>query len=1480
MTDNSRCQGRGRMMCRGAEGGCGTEEKPCPVSRSSPPASSPVPASMTSPEKFEAVILGVDFYSQALKALSERSPFDSDEVLAKTVATLPSGLAGLLSKQSDSKKKHKRPHSETKSSSRKWSTEKSKNSALWTELEDYFRELTLQDIERLHRFSTSFDSLLDSSNSLLKIPALGKGFRSSSNNNDDIKKVENGHVDIPAAATIKEEEEVVLDDNVPMPDAGGLQGKEEDDKDIDKLPDVKIEDGSSDSLNVVEKGPSPVYTLPTCSSIEWVLGSRNRVLLTTTRPTKKRKLLGSNAGLERLIVAQPCQGSSSLCHVCSMGDSGDQLNQLAACKSCKVVVHQKCYGVQGEIDGSWLCSWCKNIVDAQAGPAPGSDRPCVFCPKTGGALKPFQNVGRGNDGSAEFTHLFCSMWMPEVYIDDTRLMEPVLCQGMKDVRGKLVCNLCKLKLGSCVRCSDGSCRTAFHPLCAREAKHKLEVWGRFGCDDIELRAFCSKHSGNFNPDDSVALESHEQNHAVGSDLLGSSIESASLPENKIKKLKIGCKNGDKVTLQIGVADADSNNLGEREWQDQGQDANSNTNLELGSGDGEKLSDMGLGGACEDVKTSRLLDLGLVLKKLIDRRKISMEHIASQIGISEDSLAARLTDNQLSPELYFKLLRWLKGRSYLDTAAKDWREKLRCLMPSEAELNTDDRTDAVTLRHFDISDDVPVKSVPPRRRTVGNIRILNEDKDVSLCNDKRLGNGALTKEATEHEDMNDHEKQSKDSISNSIEEIMVVGVERPTVDASPTSDSTILKPNSHFDIDYNGAEEGTSSGKSSLLDLDHDTPSCSSVYTVGYCDGNSEPGINSSVHPYIQKKLDEVQSWLSRRTPDINGCIELESWAMEQTVNAEKKFSVCNGEGEEREVKADEMGVSDLSPENELEGEIIFFQQQLLCNTVALKYQLVCKIVNSLPNEMDSVRKRRWDSVHVNQYIYELKEARKQGRKERRHKEAQAVLAAATAAAAASSRVSSLRKDMVDESSQQENLLKVESGMVRGSLSSLSVPCTKVSNPTLDAPKAKSDGYSDVFPFASGTPKEHPKSCDICRRSESLLNPILVCSSCKVAVHLNCYRSVKESTGPWYCELCDESSSSKVSRATVNSWENSNPIEECGLCGASNGAFRKSSNGQWVHAYCAEWVFDSTFKRGQVSPVIGMETVPKGNDMCCVCHKKFGVCIKCNYGNCQSTFHPSCARSADYYMYTKYIGGGKMQHKAYCSKHSLEQRTKAETQKHGAEDLKIVKQHRVELEKLRLLCERIVKREKLKRELVICNHDVFASKQDSLVFSMLVQRPFSSHESSDSATTSLKGHVDGSRSCSDAMQRSDDITVDSALSTKRCIRLPRSIDNDQKTEVSSTSRHHVPKPPDRGSFAGKQIPVRASLASRDFSQSMDNSLNSRKHLETFEKELVMTSDQASLKNRRLPKGYIYVPIDYLSNGKPVRHNSVEREEVDD
>ena len=73
--------------------------------------------------------------------------------------------------------------------------------------------------------------------------------------------------------------------------------------------------------------------------------------------------------------------------------------------------------------------------------------------------------------------------------------------------------------------------------------------------------------------------------------------------------------------------------------------------------------------------------------------------------------------------------------------------------------------------------------------------------------------------------------------------------------------------------------------------------------------------------------------------------------------------------------------------------------------------------------------------------------------------------------------------------------------------------------------------------------------------------------------MDCYRNVKDSTGPWYCELCEEFlSSSSSGAAAVNSWEKPYFAAECGLCGGSPGAFRKSIDGQWVHAFCAEVKF--------------------------------------------------------------------------------------------------------------------------------------------------------------------------------------------------------------------------------------------------------------------------------------------------------------------
>ena len=67
--------------------------------------------------------------------------------------------------------------------------------------------------------------------------------------------------------------------------------------------------------------------------------------------------------------------------------------------------------------------------------------------------------------------------------------------------------------------------------------------------------------------------------------------------------------------------------------------------------------------------------------------------------------------------------------------------------------------------------------------------------------------------------------------------------------------------------------------------------------------------------------------------------------VEPTLSTEQKLPVCNDWGNASEAvkfedlhKTGDLGIFDPSPENEMEGEMIFFQQRLLCSAIALKHQ--------------------------------------------------------------------------------------------------------------------------------------------------------------------------------------------------------------------------------------------------------------------------------------------------------------------------------------------------------------------------------------------------------------------------------------------------------------------------------------------------------------------------------------------------------------
>lgn len=635
-------------------------------------------------------------------------------------------------------------------------------------------------------------------------------------------------------------------------------------------------------------------------------------------------------------------------------------------------------------------------------------------------------------------------------------------------------------------------------------------------------------------------------------------------------------------------------------------------------------------------------------------------------------------------------------------------------------------------------------------------------------------------------------------------------------------------------------------------------------------------------------------------------------------------------------------VLDMAPEDELEGEILFLQNNLLENARANRSRsenLILRVIMNLSEEQQASWKQRSDAFLVNDYLNRAREAKKQGRKERRHKEAQAILAAATAAAAASPRISSSRKDGIGDGVEEHSLRQVSFPSKRSHLDewnnvkpafsgifSTSQPM-KVSlqkhlkgniaagrpssssqtmlraKETMSRPlvaKVPSERHFDSYQAPSGSPKEESLLCDICTLQESTRsNKIYVCRHCRVGVHQDCYGISRNALGGWYCQPCEDLhwQYQGMRLPTVVSHSRPGCGVECALCGGFSGAFKRTTDGQWVHVFCAEWLLENTFRRGQMELVEGLEIPSRERYMllCSICHRQ-GACLKCNFGHCQSAFHPLCGRDSGFYMSVS-THGGRVQHKAYCEKHSAEKKLKMQAEARrcgGTEELKIIKQMRVELERLRLICERIVRREKLKRELLHCSHNMLASKRDCVAFSAVFHSSFlppdvSSHVelAPGSAITSLRGNANEYKTRKDygteKHERLDEYAVESTASGQLRDILPSQSEASHLTSTMDDILHgriNVHNSALVGESGRARRPLAYSAnsgADDDRDDAHKRPRKSRKHAETLQREVVMTPTEASMQNQRLPKGYAYVPVVCLTKGKTT-HQDVEPQDT--
>lgn len=164
-------------------------------------------------------------------------------------------------------------------------------------------------------------------------------------------------------------------------------------------------------------------------------------------PQKKQKFVVVKDGAPdapiQLIKLQPVrvpwpQGEAAVCSVCGDGDGTDD-NAILLCegRDCEVAVHQHCYGVAQVPKGKWLCDGCKAKLDPTAAN-------CALCPVVGGAVRKVAKLGSVQPCALGpvYIHLACSLYTPELGLEDPTSMDKVNVSALGKARIDLICGLC------------------------------------------------------------------------------------------------------------------------------------------------------------------------------------------------------------------------------------------------------------------------------------------------------------------------------------------------------------------------------------------------------------------------------------------------------------------------------------------------------------------------------------------------------------------------------------------------------------------------------------------------------------------------------------------------------------------------------------------------------------------------------------------------------------------------------------------------------------------------------------------------------------------------------------------------------------------------------------------------------------------------------------------------------------------------------
>jgi len=1170
------------------------------------------------------------------------------------------------------------------------------------------------------------------------------------------------------------------------------------------------------------------------------------------------------------VSAVAGEDEGELCAVCFIGESSEE-NQIVFCDICNVGVHQMCYGVPEIPSGPWNCAACLHKKETGREPA------CAICPVRGGALKPC--APENGRVEPEWVHLFCSQWTPETYVDKANLerMEPVEgLPGISKSRRGLPCAVCNERHGSCIQCSASQCRAAFHPMCARNAGHRMKVSVCRGSGRLDMKAFCARHSAKGRQDGRCVSGSEAEDPAgdAAAELPGQEW----VPEPR----------GD---LQSSV-DSDLNMHPDRTpllKQCTGQELamlalSMNSVCAVSLGDSSELLGA-CGAASEEEAVARLREVASTAGPSLPQSAV--EALRGWIASRASGLlrpespgdgpeaAAGAAASSAAPQV--------EGAAVPSSLSSGGGGggQLRALPDPHLPSADAPAADPPGARPETPSRQLPEAPLSPR---------ISLSKGIGLWGRLDIpGPGAWAAEASLG--AAEAVPSSTLSLATKLQRLaaeLAGGEPRPTSDSlhpytrrlleasPPLLSSTIGRSPGALEASGTGADLVAAGLSVLAVGADKAEPGTPVPEPAGSCEGGAKGGLPA---PETVSGLEPTEA-APVEHPERESGVAPDSSQVLRSVWECISRGTDEGASWEPPVESVREMLAD-APDDEVAGEILALQSELLQQMVINRRRttkLLQKALQSIPQQLEESTWQAKAERDMDQCLERLKELRRQAKLERKQQQLREQQAALEAAAAASPR------SMV-------SLRGARHGDPPGS----------------GGEKDPSSlGPHDLLDPLAARKIDDDAACVICGEGHSEApNVIVFCERCDIGVHQQCYGVDEIPSGEWLCWPCqkheDELEARGFHRSQIRAprWQRKSRLSggstdtRCALCPNKLGAFRRTADGQkWVHEVCALWHPEVRTKPSLGPDVFtGLDAIPpaRWRTKCSVCGGTTGAVVPCaaGQGACRASFHPLCARRAGLPL----VSSGDA-HAVFCALHrdmapgwtpeqpprpdAAPQPAKAEAGPSGAapqaktpassskakapavahaavtpkpppapqrkrrqsgtrlsaleKDFDTLQRARVEMEQLRLLCSCVTKRERGKRLVARLLRDLegarraAASGQEA---SALLQQMASGIACAQTASRPSQVGHSRRRSSSD----------DGHGPSKRVRHYGRG-------EPAGQAAHGDSPPPWHGfGHAPHQPKVRV------------------------DRERIMTPDEAEAFNGRLPPGFLYVPTDaFLDNSQ--------------